>query len=338
MKDIAKLQWAAGELVKRGRGILAADESTGTIEKRLAKIGVPSTEESRRAYREMLFTAPGLGEFISGAILYDETIRQSASDGRSFVEVLHEANVFPGIKVDLGTEPLPESPDEKYTKGIEGLAERLATYVSLGAVFTKWRAVITIGEGFPTEACIARNATDLAEYAYIAQEASLVPIVEPEVLMDGTHTMERCEEVSSEVLKAVFAALEKKGVALEGMVLKTNMVVPGKDSGQSAGPDDVAAATLRVFRFVLPEGLAGQAFLSGGQSEKEATANLQAMHTKGSLPWSLTFSYGRALQDGALKTWAGKSENVQPAQAALLHRARMNALASKGEYDVSLER
>ncbi|HEY4488650.1 MAG TPA: class I fructose-bisphosphate aldolase [Candidatus Paceibacterota bacterium] len=338
MRDIPKLQWAAGELVKEGRGILAADESTGTIEKRFAKIGIVSSVDTRRDYREMLFSAPGLGEYISGAIMYDETIKQSSAGGTRLAEVLTDAHIFPGIKVDLGTEALPDSPEEKYTKGLEGLAERLAEYVSLGAVFTKWRAVIGIEGALPTSACIDRNAVDLAKYARTAQEAGLVPIVEPEVLMDGSHTMARCEEVSRAVLTAVFDALAREDVALDCMVLKTNMVVPGKESGTKASPDEVADATLRVFRAVLPDRLAGQAFLSGGQGEKEATANLQAMHTKGALPWPLTFSYGRALQDSALLTWAGRAERVQSAQDVLVFRARMNALASKGAYDPAMER
>lgn len=335
--DTEKLKSTAAALVGGGRGILAADESTGTIGKRFEKIGLENTEDNRRAYREMLFTTPGVGEYISGVIMYDETIRQSAADGRRFVDVQREANMLPGIKVDTGTEALDEGSEEKYTKGLDTLKERLAEYVSLGAAFTKWRAVITIGEGIPSERCIARNAHDLAEYARLAQEASLVPIVEPEVLMDGPHSMARCEEVSEKTLAAVFAALAAEGVALEGMVLKTNMVVPGKESGESATVAEVAEATLRVFNKVLPRGLAGQAFLSGGQSEKSATEHLQAMNAAGPHPWPLTFSYGRALQDSALKAWAGKAENVGVAERILLHRARMNSLAAKAQYDPSME-
>src|SRR3989344_958711 len=335
--DTVKLAGVAKQIVSNGRGILAADESTGTIEKRFTKINVQSTEENRRAYREMLFTAAGLGEYISGVILYDETIRQSTLSGTPFTEVLQKANILSGIKVDMGTEAMPESPNEKYTKGLDGLSERLAEYAKLGAAFAKWRAVITIGDGIPSRECLERNAKDLAEYAKRCQEAGIVPIVEPEVLMDGSHSMARCEEASEQTLTAVFAALGRALVALEGMVLKTNMIVPGKESGEKASVQQVADATLRVFKKVLPANLAGQAFLSGGQSEEEATAHLNAMVAAGPLPWPLTFSYGRALQESALKVWGGKAENVPAAQAALLHRAKMNSLAAQGKYDPSLE-
>lgn len=338
MADIHILARVANQMLAPGKGILAADESTSTIEKRLAKIQVPSTEDTRRAYREMLFTAPGLGSYISGVILYDETMRQSASAGERFVGVLAAQGILSGIKVDLGLEPLSEGSEEKITKGLDGLPGRLAEYVSLGASFAKWRAVITIGEGIPTDECIRENAKRLARYARDCQEAGLVPIVEPEVLMDGSHSMKTCEEVSARTLAAVFEEIAAAGVALSGMVLKTNMVVPGKESGEPASPAQVAEATLRVFNKVLPEGLAGQAFLSGGQSETEATENLNAMYAFGAPRWPLTFSYGRALQDSALKQWGGKAENVPAAQQKLLHRAKMNSLAAQGKYSADLER
>lgn len=337
MTNTAALQAIARQMLSPGRGILAADESTSTIEKRFAKIHVPSTEENRRAYREMLFTTEGLGTYISGVILYDETLRQSASDGKTFVRVLEEGGMLPGIKVDQGLEPLYEGSEEKVTKGLFGLPERLKEYVELGAKFAKWRAVIIIGAGMPTDACIRENAKRLAQYAKQSQNVGLVPIVEPEVLMDGRHSAALCEETSEKTLRAVFEELARAGVALEGMVLKTNMVVPGKESGESMSPAQVAEATLRVFNRVLPENLAGQAFLSGGQSEIEATENLNAMYMNGTPKWPLTFSYGRALQDSALKTWAGKKENVVAAQAVLLHRAKMNALAAKGMYSPEAE-
>jgi fructose-bisphosphate aldolase, class I len=337
MADAALLKKTAQELLTGGRGILAADESTGTIGKRFETINIENTEPNRRAYREMLFTTPGIGQYISGVIMYDETIRQSAADGRTFVQIQQSQNIHPGIKVDLGTDALPDSPEEKFTKGIEGLSDRLKEYVALGAKFAKWRAVITIGDGIPTDACIQRNADDLAEYARICQEAGLVPIVEPEVLMDGAHSMARCEEVSKATLTAVFSAIQKKGVLHEGMVLKTNMVVPGKKSGETASAAQVAEATLRVFNAVLPADLAGQAFLSGGQKDVEATENLNAMYASGSPAWPLTFSYGRALQDSPLRTWAGKSENVAAAQKTLLHRSKMNFLAAQGKYSPEME-
>ncbi|HWO07420.1 MAG TPA: class I fructose-bisphosphate aldolase [Candidatus Paceibacterota bacterium] len=330
--NVQELNRVARAIVEDGKGILAADESTSTIEKRLAKINLPSTEENRRAYREMLFTTPGFGEYISGVILYDETIRQSASDGRSFIKVLEEAGVMPGIKVDEGTVPMDNSPDEKNTKGLAGLPQRLAEYFTMGAEFAKWRAVYIISETLPSEANIRQNAQDLAEYAMACQEAGIVPIVEPEVLMDGPHSMARCEDVSRQVLKAVFEEIKNAGVALEGMILKTNMIVPGSESGEKATPEQIAEATLRVFHDVLPDELPGQAFLSGGQSEIEATANLNAMNARGPHPWKLTFSYGRALQDSALKTWGGKQENVSAAQQVFLKRAQMNSLAARGEY------
>lgn len=321
-------------MVAPGKGILAADESTGTIAKRFAKISVENTEENRRAYREMLFTTPDIGKYISGVIMYDETFRQSASTGEKFTDILVREGILSGIKVDLGVEPMADSPEEKLTKGLDGLPARLSAYTQLGAKFAKWRAVITIkGTELPTDANLEQNALDLATYARMCEEASIVPIVEPEVLMDGPHSQARCEEVSERTLTAVFNAIVEQGVAIEGMILKTNMVVPGTESGERASVSQVADATLRVFYKVLPKNLPGQAFLSGGQSEVEATANLDAINKRGPHPWNLTFSYGRALQDSALKTWAGKAENVHAAQQAFLKRAKLNSMAAYGQYD-----
>lgn len=330
--DSSLLQKVAAQMVFPGKGILAADESNATIEKRLAKINVPSTEDNRRAYREMLFTTPGLSEYISGVILYDETFRQNASTGKSFVSMLEHAGILPGIKVDLGTADMIGSPNEKVTKGLEGLHERLVEYAKLGAKFCKWRAVITIGVGLPTDDNIRQNTKDLAAYAKACQECGLVPIVEPEVLMDGTHSMARCAEVSEKTLTVLFEELKKAGAVIEGMILKTNMVVPGKESGETASAEAIADATLALFKKILPNNLPGQAFLSGGQSEVEATVNLNEMSKRGPHPWKLSFSYGRALQDSALKAWGGNQENVAAAQTTLAKRAKMNSLASFGTY------
>ena len=324
-------------MVAPGKGILAADESMGTIEKRFVKINVPSTEDNRRAYRELLFTTKGAGDFISGVILFDETIRQKAADGRTFVEALNSQEILPGIKVDMGTGGMADSPEEKITKGLDGLPERLAEYVELGAKFAKWRAVITIGEGLPTKENIVQNARDLARYAKLCQDAGLVPIVEPEVLMDGGHDIGRCAEATFQTLNAVFAALRDEVVELPGMILKPNMVIPGKESGKKASPREVAEATLKTFQKVIPPEMPGIVFLSGGQSEAEATANLNEMNKMGKQPWELSFSYGRALQDSVLKTWLGKPENVPAAQAAFLKRAKLNGLARSGKYDASME-
>jgi len=337
VSNLTELESIAKVMVAPGKGILAADESLGTIEKRFVKISVPSTEENRRAYREMLFTSPGIGKYISGVILFDETIKQKTRGGVLFVKVLQNAGVIPGIKVDMGTKEMEGSPNEKVTKGLDGLDGRLQEYVRLGAKFAKWRAVITIGDRLPTGANIRQNARDLAIYAILCQKAGLVPMVEPEVLMDGAHTMERCEEVSRQTLSAVFEELKRAGVAIPGMILKTNMVVPGTMSGQNVRAEDVAAATVRLFKQVLPEELPGQAFLSGGQSEVEATENLNAINKEGPFQWKLSFSYGRALQDSALKTWGGKEENVAAAQQKFLHRARMNSLATLGKYSGEVE-
>ena len=336
--DLNVLKATAMQMVASGKGILAADESTGTIEKRFTKIGVPSTEENRRAYREMLLTTPALGEHISGVIMYDETLRQSTAEGKPFVEVLQQAGVFPGIKVDQGTKEMDGSPKEKVTKGLEGLPERLKEYAALGAKFAKWRAVITIeGTEIPTDANIRQNAKDLAAYAKMCQEADIVPMVEPEVLMDGSHTLARCREVSERTLTALFEELKSAGVAIEGTILKTNMVIPAKESGEKKTADEIAEATVALFKKILPDNLPGQAFLSGGQSEVEATENLNAINARGPHPWKLSFSYGRALQDSALKKWAGSADNVPAAQDILAHRAKMNGLATEGKYSSEME-
>lgn len=331
------LKKIAQQMVATGKGILAADESSGTIEKKFTKAGIPCTEDSRRAYRELFFTTSGFGEFISGVILYDETIRQNASDGRTFVSILEKAGVLPGIKVDQGTAAMEGSPNEKVTKGLAGLPDRLKEYAKMGAKFAKWRAVITIGEGLPTDANIRQSAKDLAAYAKDCQEAGIVPIVEPEVLMDGSHDISACRDASERTLVALFEELEKAGVAIDGIILKTNMVVPAKDCPKQAAPEKIAEATLGLFKKVLPKDLVGQAFLSGGQSEEEATANLDAINKRGPLPWKMSFSYGRALQNTALRQWNGKPENVPAAQKAFLHRAKMNSLATLGKYSKEME-
>jgi len=332
--NVAELAKIAKQMVAPGKGILAADESMKTVGKRFASIELENTEDNRRAFREMLLTVPGENQYISGVILHDETIRQTTSNGKTFVELLQAAGILPGIKVDLG---LVESGSEKLTTGLEGLDARLKEYVALGAKFCKWRSVITIGEGTPTEENIRQNAKDLAAYALTCQQNGLVPMVEPEVLLDGNHTIEQAEAASERILTALFEELKNAGVALEGTILKTSMVLPGKDSGVKAAPEQVAAATLRVFKKCLPAELAGEAFLSGGQGDIEATQNLNAINQEKNLPWSLTFSYARALQDAATKTWLGKPENLAAAQKVFLHRAKMNSLASKGEYAADME-
>ena len=320
-------------MVAPGKGILAADESSATTEKRFSKVGIQNTEDNRRAYRELFFTAPNIGRYISGIILHDETIRQNASTGESFVNILEDKGILPGIKVDQGLKDMESSPNEKLTKGLDGLPVRLSEYVSLGAKFAKWRTVITIGAGIPTDANIRQNTKDLAAYAKHCQEAELVPIVEPEVLMEGSHTMAACGAASEKVLTALFEELKNAGVAVEGLILKTNMVVPGKESGEKASPVQVAGATLAIFKKVLPNNLPGEAFLSGGQSEVEATENLNEMNKHGPHPWKLSFSYARALQSTALTTWVGKPENVKAAQAAFIRRAQLNSLATLGKYE-----
>jgi fructose-bisphosphate aldolase, class I len=340
--DLASI---ARAMVASGRGILAADESTGTIEKRFKGIGAECTEENRRAYRDMLLSTKGLGEFISGVILYDETLRQKSADGTPFTALLAKNGILPGIKVDAGAKDLAFCPEEKITEGLDGLAKRCAEYVKLGAKFAKWRAVITIGEAgvdgaraVPSMACITANAHALARYAAICQASGLVPIVEPEVLMDGDHSIDRCEEVTERTLRATFAALASQRVVLEHMVLKPSMVISGKDGAKQAGVQEVAVRTLQTLRRTVPAAVPGIAFLSGGQSDELATAHLDAMNKIGGAPWALTFSYGRALQQPALKAWKGSAANVAGAQRALHHRSRMNGLASLGQYRAELEK
>lgn len=323
-------------LLATGRGILAADESLPTIGKRFDAIEIASTEENRRAYRDLLFTTPGLNEFISGVILFDETMRQKIGDV-SMPEFLARQGMVPGIKVDQGTHHLPGSTVEKITSGLDGLRERLDEYRGRGARFTKWRAVITIGDDLPTTACIDANAEALARFARLSQEAGLVPIVEPEVLMDGNHTLARCEEVTSATLRNVFVTLFEHRVDLETMLLKTGMVLPGKDCPQQATVDEIAVATLRCLHEAVPPVVPGIVFLSGGQSDVAATERLNAICRRDDLPWKLTFSFGRALQDPALKSWAGRTANVAAAQAALHHRAWCNSLAVQGKYSVEAE-
>ncbi len=337
MSAPATLEATAQALLAAGKGILAADESFPTIGKRFKALDIESTEESRRNYREMLFTTRGLSDFISGVILFDETIRQRGHDGVSLPEFLASQGILPGIKVDKGTVPLPNFPGEKFTQGLDGLRERLSEYRKLGARFTKWRAVIAIGDGLPTATGIETNAQALALFAALSQEAGLVPIVEPEVLMDGNHALARCEEVTGATLERVFDALFAQRVALEGMLLKTGMVLSGKNCPQQAGVNEVAEATIRCLRRVVPASVPGIVFLSGGQSDVAATKRLNAICAVGDVPWTLTFSYGRALQDAALKTWRGSAANAAPAQAALFHRAKYNGLAVQGKYSADLE-
>jgi fructose-bisphosphate aldolase class I len=335
--NISELNATARALVAPGKGILAADESSGTIKKRFDSINLESTEDRRRAYREMLFTTKGASEFISGVILYDETIRQTASDGRPLVKVLVDEGVIPGIKVDEGAKPLALAPGELVTEGLDGLRERLAEYRGLGARFAKWRAVITIGDDIPSPECIDVNAHALARYAALCQEADIVPIVEPEVLMDGDHTIERCAQVTSDTLHALFAALYDQRVALEGTLLKPNMVLSGKDCPVQASVSEVADATITCFRETVPAAVPGIVFLSGGQSDEAATERLDAMNRRGPHPWELSFSYGRALQAPAIKAWGGSDDQIEAGQAAFLKRARLNGAARFGEYSPDLE-
>jgi len=334
--QLAKIAQA---MVAKGKGLLAADESTSTIKKRFDAIGVESTAETRRDYREFMFRSrTAMEQHISGVILYDETIRQQAKDGTALVKVIEAAGSIPGIKVDLGAKPLPFHPGETITEGLDGLAARLKEYYELGARFAKWRAVIDIAPGIPTSSAIKANAHALARYAALCQEANIVPIVEPEVLMDGDHSIERCFNVTEHVLKTVFAELYQARIFLEGIVLKPNMVVPGKKAPVQASPVQVAAETLRLFKQCVPLAVPGIAFLSGGQSDVEATANLDAINRLGPLPWPITFSYGRALQAAPQKAWSGKTANVAAGQAAFDHRARMNGLAALGQWTEGLEK
>ena len=328
----------ANAIVAPGKGILAADESHSTIQKRFESIDVESTEDSRRAYRQMLFTTPGVSDFISGVILFDETIRQKADDGAPLVQILTQQGIIPGIKVDKGAKALAGASNEKVTEGLDGLRDRLNEYHKLGARFTKWRAVIAIGDGIPSQYCIDANAHALARFAALSQEAGLVPIVEPEVLMDGDHTIDRCYEVTEATLHSVFNALYAQRVVLEASLLKPNMVLSGKDCPQQATPEEVAEATVRCFQRTVPAAVPGIVFLSGGQSNEIATANLNAMNAMDAAhPWQLSFSYGRALQEPPLKAWRGDAANVERAKQAFLHRAKCNGAARYGKYTPAME-
>ena len=333
-----ELTATAKALVAPNKGILAADESVGTIGKRFAKLGIPSTAETHRVYRDMLFTTPGIEEFISGVILYDETIRQDSLGGTPFPQLLAEKSIIPGIKVDTGTTDLALHPGEKITQGLDGLRERMIEYRAMGARFAKWRAVITIGAGIPSAACVSANAHALARYAALAQEAGLVPIVEPEVLMDGDHDQERCETVTTAVLRAVFRELTRQGVLLEGMLLKPSMVISGKSCAHQTDVQEVAQATVRTLRRTVPASVPGIVFLSGGQSSEVATAHLNAMNKMGPHPWELSYSFGRALQEPALTIWHGDQASVSAAQAAFYHRGRCNSAARSGSCTQELER
>jgi fructose-bisphosphate aldolase class I len=336
--DTALLSKTAAAMVAKGKGILAADESAGTCETRFKSVGVECTEENRRTYRGLLFTTPGVEQYLSGVILFDETLRQKTNDGVPFAQYLSKKGILPGIKVDAGAKNLALCPGEKVTEGLDGLSKRLDEYFKLGARFTKWRAVITIGEGIPTHTCIYANAHALARYAAACQEASLVPIIEPEVLLDGDHTIERCEEVTEETLRACYAALAAHRVAPEHQILKASMVVSGKNNARQAGVDEVAERTVRVLKRTVPAAAPGVVFLSGGQSDEAATAHLNAMASMKGLPWPLTFSYSRALQNPALKTWKGQAGNLAAAQKAFHHRAQMNGLAAQGKWRPELEK
>jgi fructose-bisphosphate aldolase, class I len=332
------LESVAATLVADGKGILAADESVATLTRRFDAVGIQSTEQSRRAYRELLFTTPGAAEFISGAILYDETIRQQSSGGKPLAQVLVSNGIVPGIKVDTGAEPLAGSPGERVTEGLDGLRDRLEQYHGMGARFAKWRAVIRITDALPSIACVSANAHALARYAALCQEQRLVPIVEPEVLMNGAHAIERCEEVTGKVLHAVFNALFEQGVSLEAMLLKPSMVIGGKDCSRQASVEEVSTATLRCLRRHVPAAVPGIVFLSGGQKDRLATAHLNAINRlPGPKSWKLSFSYGRALQDEAMAAWRGRDQNLKAGQQAFYHRARCNGAATRGEYTDQME-
>ena len=335
--DLASLNAVAEKLVTPGRGVLAADESTGTIQKRFDAVGVENTETNRRDYREMMFRSAEGMKAVSGVILFDETVWQDAADGTPLVRLIEAADAVPGVKVDEGVQSLPNFPGETITVGLDRLAERLKKYHARGARFAKWRAVIDIADGIPTQGAIAANAHALARYAALCQAADIVPIVEPEVLMDGAHDMARCDEVTRQVLKATFDELYAARVALEGIILKPNMIVCGKGCGAKAPVEAVARATIAALKATVPSAVPGIAYLSGGQSDEEATAHLDAMVKIGGFPWKMTFSYGRALQAAPQRAWAGKRENVAKAQAAFAHRARMNSLASLGRWEGGLE-
>ena len=330
----------ARAMVADDKGLLAMDESNPTCNRRFAGLGIPQTEEARQAYRELIVTTPGLGESISGVILYDETIRQQKKDGTPFVKAIAEAGIIPGIKVDTGAKDLAAHPGEKITEGLDGLRDRLKEYFQMGARFAKWRAVIAVGEGLPSRGCIEANAQALARYAALCQEAGMVPVVEPEVLMDGEHTLKRCGEVTEEVLRSVFNQLCMQRVMLEGMILKPNMVLPGLTCPKQESVDEVADASVNCLLRTIPAAVPGIAFLSGGQSAELASARLNAMNVrfKSRLPWALAFSYARAIQQPALETWQGKEAHVSAAQHALVHRARCNRAARRGEYNSAMER
>jgi len=336
--DKSLLSRTAAAMVARGKGILAADESSATCETRFKSVGVECTEEKRRAYRGLLFTTPGVEQFLSGVILFDETLRQKTDDGMPFADYLAGKGIVPGIKVDRGVHALALCPGEKVTEGLDGLAKRMEEYFKLGARFAKWRAVITIGDAIPSHTCLYANAHALARYAAICQAASIVPIIEPEVLLDGDHSVERCEAASEATLRATYAALAAHNVAFEHTILKASMVVSGKLNARQAGVDEVAERTLRVLKRTVPAAQPGVVFLSGGQSDESATAHLNAMAAAKGLPWPLTFSYSRALQNPALKAWKGQAGNVGAAQKAFFHRARMNALACQGKWKAELEK
>ena len=339
--DKSLLSKTAAAMVAKGKGLLAADESSGTCETRFKTIGVACTEESRRAYRGLLITAPGAEQYVSGVILYDETLRQTGDDGVPFADGMARKGILPGIKVDTGAKDLALCPGEKVTEGLDGLRERLAAYFKLGARFAKWRAVITIGEGdpaLPSHACLYANAHALARYAALCQEASIVPVIEPEVLLDGGHSIERCEEVTEAALRATYAAMSAHNVSSEHLILKSSMVVSGKHHARQALADEVAERTVRVLKRTVPAAQPGVVFLSGGQSDISATAHLNAMACLKGLPWPLTFSYSRALQNPALQAWKGQAANAGAAQRAFLHRARMNGLASQGKWKPELEK
>jgi len=332
-----ELEQVARALVAEGKGILAADESMGTIKRRFDSIKIESNEDNRRAYREMLFTTKGIEEAISGVILFDETLRTKASDGTPFPQLLAKKGIMPGIKVDKGPVDLPNFPGEVVTEGLDGLRGRLKEYKELGAKFAKWRAVISIGETIPTRFCLQANGHALARYAALCQEAGIVPIVEPEVLLDGNHTIERCQEVNEETLRVTFAQLAEHGIYLEGMILKPSMVVAGKDNPRQASVEEVAERTIRCLKRAVPAAVPGIAFLSGGQSAVSATEHLNAMNKMGPLPWQVSFSYARALQDPALKAWKGESANIAAAQKIFYHRARMNSAARSGSYNKQMD-
>ena len=338
--DISELTATVQALMQTGKGLLAMDESNSTCNKRFAKLGIPQTEEARRAWRELILTTSGLGQFISGAILYDETIRQFKKDGTSFVKVLTEAGIVPGIKVDTGAKDMAGHPGEKITEGLDGLRERLLEYRQMGARFAKWRAVIIIGEGIPSCRCLEANAHVLARYAALCQEAGLLPIVEPEVLMDGDHTLEQCAQTTEDALHTVFNQLYRQRVIFEGMILKPNMVLPGKDCPTQASVDEVADATVSCLLRAAPAAVPGVAFLSGGQSAELASARLNAMNVRwrSKMPWVLTFSYSRAIQQPALDSWKGEEAHKAAAQKALYHRAQCNSMARRGEYRPEMEK